>query len=330
MQVRGGRFAVTGGAGFIGSNLVRALLDGGAARVAVLDNLVRGRARNLEDLAGDRRLEVLLGDLREGWPAEAVVRDCDAVYHLAALRIPRCQERPDECLDSMVRGTYSLLDAAARHAVKKVIYASSVAVYGQPARLPVDEDAPAAPTTFYGAAKAAGEGLLRAFGARGAFQWTILRCFNVYGPRMDHAGPHTEVLVRWMRALRCGRPPKVFGDGETTLDLAHIDDVVTAYLAALAPRASGGVYNIGAGTQVSLAALARVLAAAAGSGLEPEFAAAPPAVLAPRMEASVERARRELGFVPRVPLSAGLASLWRWFCEVDTAAADAGNAEVAE
>lgn len=323
MQVRGGSFAVTGGAGFIGSTLVRALLDGGAARVVVLDNLVRGRSRNLDDLAGDRRLELLRGDLREGWPAEAVVRDCDAVYHLAALRIPRCQERPDECLDSMVRGTFALFEAAARHGVAKVIYASSVAVYGQPASLPVSEDAPLVPTTFYGVAKAAGEGLLRAFGARGAFQWTTLRCFNVYGPRMDHAGPHTEVLIRWMQAIRSGRPPEVFGDGATTLDLAHVDDVVTAYLAALSPQASSKVYNIGAGSQVSLAELARVLVAATGRRLQPEFAPVPPVALAPRMEASVALARRELGFVPRVSLSDGLASLWRWYTGLHVAPQDA-------
>src|SRR6058998_1542154 len=154
------------------------------------------------------------------------------VFHQAALRWTRCQEHPRECQEVMVDGTFNVLEAAADAKVSRLVLASSAVVYGEPIRLPIDEDHPLRGTTVYGAAKAANEQLARAFGQLRGLHTTALRYFNVYGPRMDIRSNYVEVMIRWLDLIDEGRPLTLFGDGSGSADFIFIDDVVRANMVA--------------------------------------------------------------------------------------------------
>ncbi len=309
------RYGITGGAGFVGSRIGAALLQGGASKVVAVDNLARGCRENLAGLLKDRRFELLEGDLRDREVRRRVTEDVDVLFHLAALRIPRCQESPDDCLTLMIDATFNLFDEAARAGVERVIYASSVAVYGEPAQLPVQETEAPTPITFYGAAKMAGEHLLEAFERSTALKGTVLRYFNAYGPGMDIRSRHVEVLVRWMSAIRDEQPIRIHGDGSTTLDLTYIDDLVAANLAALQPAAAGRTYNVASGAETSLLQLAETLGAVVDRPVRIERQESEKPSTPVRMVAAVKRAFDELGHRHSVSLEDGVARTWRWFLE---------------
>ncbi len=223
--VTGQRALVTGGAGTIGSAVVDQLVDAGAAEIVVLDNFVRGRRENLAeaaDRAGDR-LVVVEGDISDRALVNRLTAGTDLVFHLAAIRITQCAEEPRLALESLVDGTFTVLEAAAAHGVRKVIASSSASVYGLAEEFPTTErHHPYNNDTFYGAAKAFNEGMLRSFTAMYGLDYVALRYFNVYGPRMDVHGLYTEVLIRWMERIARGEPPLIFGDGAQTMDFVHV------------------------------------------------------------------------------------------------------------
>src|SRR5947208_16950199 len=192
----GARVVVTGGAGNIGSHLVDAVLAAGAREVVALDALVRGVPENLAHALGTGRARLVEIDIRDREAVRANIAGADVVFHQAALRWTRCQERPRECQEVMVDGTFNVLEAAADAKVSRVVLASSAVVYGDPRRLPIIEDHPLEGTTVYGAAKAANEQLARAFGQLRGLHTTALRYFNVYGPRIDIRSDYVEVLIR--------------------------------------------------------------------------------------------------------------------------------------
>ena len=189
------------------------------------------------------------------------MRGVDVVFHQAALRITRCADEPQLAVDVLVHGTQSVLDAAVRAGVRKVVAASSASVYGMAERFPTPEDQhPYNNDTLYGAAKAFNEGLLRSYHAMYGLDYVALRYFNVYGPRMDVHGVYTEVLVRWMERIADGRPPLILGDGRQTMDFVHVGDVARANVLAATRDATDEVFNVASGTETSLAELARVAA----------------------------------------------------------------------
>ncbi|NUT48539.1 MAG: SDR family NAD(P)-dependent oxidoreductase, partial [Saccharothrix sp.] len=237
--ITGQRALVTGGAGTIGSAVVDQLLAAGAAEVVVLDNFVRGRRENLADAAaaaGDR-LTVVEGDINDRALLADLSRGTDLVFHLAAIRITQCAEEPRLALECLVDGTFTVVEAAAAAGVKKVVASSSASVYGLAEEFPTTErHHPYNNDTFYGAAKAFNEGMLRSFHAMYGLDYVALRYFNVYGPRMDAHGKYTEVLIRWMERIAGGEPPLIFGDGAQTMDFVHVHDIARAnVLAAKAP-----------------------------------------------------------------------------------------------
>ncbi|HXG60036.1 MAG TPA: NAD-dependent epimerase/dehydratase family protein [Planctomycetota bacterium] len=290
---------VTGGAGFIGSHLVEALLAAGR-RVRVVDDLSTGRRERVPAGA-----EFLPADVNDA--AGAAVRGAEVVYHLAALpSVPRSVERPLESHRATAQGTMAILEASARAGVRRVVFAGSSSVYGDTATLPKREDMPPRPLSPYAAAKLAGEMYARAFAALGRVEAVCLRFFNVYGPRQDPDSPYAAVIPVFLRRAREGRPFPIYGDGLQTRDFTFVGDVVEGILAAgRAPGVSGRVYNIAAGRPVSVRDLARVLAAILG--VPDAVEARPPRPGDIRDSwADVSAARRDLGFAPRVPLEEGL------------------------
>ncbi|MDQ1581338.1 MAG: UDP-glucose 4-epimerase [Microbacteriaceae bacterium] len=312
--LRGADVLVTGGAGTIGSTIIDQLLEAGAGHVDVLDNLVRGRVANLDDALASGRVTLVEGDLRDRDLVHDVTRGKDLVFHEAAIRITQCAEEPRLALEVLVDGTFNVLEAAAEHAVDKVISASSASVYGLAEEFPTGErhhhhnnD------TFYGAAKSFNEGMLRSFRAMYGLDYVILRYFNVYGPRMDVHGLYTEVLVRWMERIADGRPPLIFGDGLQTMDFVFTGDIARANLLAASSDLAEGVYNIASGTETSLLGLAEALLEAMDSDLSVEHGSERAVNGVTRRLADISAARADLGFVAEVPLSEGLRELVEWW-----------------
>src|SRR5712692_9371713 len=194
----GARVVVTGGAGNVGSHLVDAALAAGAREVVAVDAMVRGAPENLAHALGTGRARLVELDIRDREAVQANIAGADVVFHQAALRWTRCQEHPRECQEVMVDGTFNVLEAASEAKVSRFVLASSAVVYGDPIRLPYDEDHPVGGTRVYGAAKVANEQMARAFAHATGLPTTILRYFNVYGPRQDIRSPYVEVMVKWI------------------------------------------------------------------------------------------------------------------------------------
>lgn len=323
----GAHVLVTGGAGTIGSTLVDQLLDAGAGRVVVLDNLVRGRRDNLAGALASGRVELVEGDIRDRDMVHDLVRGTDVVFHQAAIRITQCAEEPRLALEVLVDGTFTVLEAAAEHRVGKVVAASSASVYGMAEEFPTPErHHHHANDTFYGAAKSFTEGMARSFRAMSGLDVVMLRYFNVYGPRMDVHGLYTEVLVRWMERIADGLPPVIFGDGRQTMDFVFARDVARANVLAAGSDVVEGVYNVASGTETSLLGLAEALLRAMGSDLHVEHGPERVVNGVVRRLADTTAARRDLGFTAQVGLEDGLRELVAWWRPQRAAVAAGRNA----
>ena len=290
---------VTGGAGFIGSHLVKRLQEAGAARVVVLDAFRRPAPPGLKADA----VRFTLGQD----PPEALddpLRGIDFLFHFAAEKHRTARENPQRALQGNVIGTHDLLAAAARAGVKKVVYASSVYVYGRDRAPAMVETEVPRPDTVYGISKLAGEHLLARFGQDGGPAWVALRYFFVYGPGQEHGG-YPSLIVRSLERLRAGEPPTIYGDGQQALDYVYVDDAVEAALVSMTSPVSGEVFNVGSGTPASVGRVVDELIRATGRAvrathLDPDETAGSSRV------ANVEKIRQGLGWTARVPLREGL------------------------
>jgi UDP-glucose 4-epimerase len=300
-------YLVTGGAGFIGSHVVEALVGRGA-RVRVLDDLSTGREENLAAVAD--QVELVVGDVVDPEVASAAVAGCEYVIHLAAIAsVQASLETPRRTHRVNVDGTLTVLEAARRAEVQRVIFASSAAIYGDHTALPLSECLPPISLSPYAASKAAGESYCRAFWASYDLPTVTLRFFNVYGPRQDPNSPYSGVISVFADRMSCGGRPIIYGDGEQTRDFVYVKDVVRSVLAACERDAAvGGVFNIANGQQTSVLELVEVLNRILGSELQPQFA--PPRAGEVRYsQADVRRAREALGIDAQVPLEEGLRDL---------------------
>jgi UDP-glucose 4-epimerase len=312
--IEGQRCLVTGGAGTIGSTIVDQLVEAGAREVVVLDNFVRGRLENLAGVVDSPTVRVVEGDIRDRGVVTEVMAGIDVVFHQAAIRITQCAEDPRLALQVLVDGTYEVVEAAADAGVRKMVAASSASVYGLAKQFPTSEQHhPYANDTFYGAAKTFNEGLLRSFHAMRGLDYVALRYFNVYGPRMDVHGLYTEVLVRWMERIEAGQSPLILGDGTQTMDFVFTEDIARANLLAASLDLTDEVFNIGSGTETSLAELARSLLRAMDSDLPLEFG--PPRGVngVTRRLADVSHAAERLGWKAETSLQEGLQRLVTWW-----------------
>jgi UDP-glucose 4-epimerase len=315
------RALITGGAGLIGSHIADALVDAGALEIVVLDNFSRGSRENLARADASGRLRIVEGDVRDAATVAQALEGATVVFHQAAIRITQCAEEPRLAREVLVDGTFNVLEAAARAGVRKVVAASSASVYGLAEEFPTAEaHHPYANRTLYGAAKLFNEGMLRSFNEMYGLDYVALRYFNVYGPRMDVHGAYTEVLIRWMEAIAAGRPPVIFGTGTDTMDFVHVEDIARANLLAATSAMTDSVYNIGTGVETSLNVLAATLLAVMQSPLRPEYAPPRKVNAVPRRLASIDNARRLLGFRARIALDDGLRSLVAWWREQHTSA----------
>jgi len=296
---------VTGGGGFIGSNLVERLLRGGA-RVRVLDNFATGRRENLIDVLGD--IELIEGDIQSYERVHNAVRGCEVVFHLAALpSVPRSIQDPLTSNASNVIGTLNVLLAARDEGVRRVVYASSSSVYGANRELPKREEMPAVPIAPYAVAKLAAENYCRSFSEVYGLETVSLRYFNVFGPRQDPLSQYAAVIPNFITALMRGEPPVIYGDGEQSRDFTYVENAVEAnLLAADAPNVRGQVFNIACGERISLNELVTELRSLTGRDLEPVHEPARPGDIRHSL-ADISRAREALGYEVNVDVREGLA-----------------------
>lgn len=314
VEIAGARALVTGGAGTIGSHVVDQLVAGGAAEVVVLDNFVRGRRENLARALPHGGVRLVEGDIRDAALVHELTRGKDLVFHLAAIRITQCAEEPRLANEVLVDGTFNVLEAAATAQVRKVVLSSSASVYGLADEFPTTErHHPWHNDTFYGAAKAFNEGMLRSFHSMYGLDYVALRYFNVYGPRMDIHGLYTEVLIRWMERIEAGNPPLILGDGRQTMDFVHVADIARANILAARADVTDEVFNIASGTETSLVELARALSEVMKSDLAPEHGPARAVNGVTRRLADTTAAERRLGFRAEIGLHEGLQGLVDWW-----------------
>jgi UDP-glucose 4-epimerase len=299
------RVLVTGGAGFIGSHLVKALVKAGH-QVRVLDNLSTGSIENLADVLN--AIEFVRGDVRDYGTVEYAVRGVDAVVHLAALiDVAESVEKPDLYFDVNIRDTYNV--AKALRNIDTFVFTSSSAVYGEPIKVPIPEDHPLMPKSPYAASKVSGEAFVQAFANQYGFRPVILRLFNVYGPKQSRA--YAGVIIEFIRRVSRGEPPIVFGDGEQTRDFVHVSDVVEAIMLSLRNEGVRGVLNIGSGEGITINYLANLILKLMGrEDLRPIYATPRPGDIRHSI-ADITRARKGLGFKPKVELEVGIKELIR-------------------
>ena len=261
--------AVTGGAGFIGSHLVDALVERGA-RVTVLDDLSTGFERNLEGVRD--RIRLIEGDIRDPEACRVALSEAGFVFHLAARgSVPRSMADPVPTIDINVRGSATVFAACRDAKVPAVIYASSSSVYGDSVALPKREGEEGRPLSPYAFSKVAGERIAELFCRCYGMKILGLRYFNVFGPRQDPNGPYAAVVPRFFAAVRNGEPPIIFGDGEQSRDFTYVSDVVRANLLAAGapPSAWGRAYNVAPGAGATVNGLARAILAECKGGPDP-------------------------------------------------------------
>jgi UDP-glucose 4-epimerase len=305
------KIVITGGAGFIGSALARALVARGDD-VSVLDNFSSGKRENLHELAGS--LTVVEGDILDAGLLDRVFAGAEVVFHEAAIpSVPRSLAAPVASHNANATGTLSVLEAARRCKVRRVVYAGSSSAYGEPPRLPVVETMAPAPLSPYAVSKLAGEHYCRVYARVFGVQAVILRYFNVFGPRQDPTSQYAAVIPRFITAALDGLAPTVYGDGEQSRDFCFIDNVVAANLrAADAEGASGKVFNIACGTGTSLNRVLALLGEALG---RPVSARHEPARAGDvrRSLADISQAKAVLGYAAAVDFPTGLRRSLEWF-----------------
>ncbi len=307
------RVLVTGGAGFIGSHLVRRLLDRGH-EVRVIDNLVTGFRHNLAGVID--QVEFIEADICDFAACARATEGRDVVYHVAALpSVPRSMADPLGTHNTNVNGTLNLLEAGRAAGVRRFVYSSSSSAYGDTAVLPKVESAEPLPRSPYAAAKLSGELYTLAYARAGLMEGVALRYFNVFGPRQDPNGPYAAIIPLLFRAALTETPVTIFGDGGQTRDFTYVDNVVDANLLAgegIASRVSGHAVNVGAGSRTSLLDLVRMVEEVSGRPIAVDHGTDRPGDVRDS-QAGMDRAAMVLGYVPRVSVRAGLAHLWTWY-----------------
>jgi len=310
MELSGQRVLVTGGAGFIGSELVRQLAEQNAD-VLVVDNLVNGRRENVEGLG--RGVRLVVRDVRDADGMREILKDVNLVFHLACLGVRHSIHSPRENHDVNATGTLTVLALARECGVTRFVYVSSSEVYGTARCVPMTEEHPTFPKTVYGASKLAGECYSRAYHDSYGYPTVVIRPFNTYGPRCHHEGDSGEVIPKFLLRCLAGRPMVIFGDGAQTRDFTYVSDTARGILlAGTSDDAVGRTINLGSGHELSINDLAIEVARVAGK--EPaveKIAPRPGDVL--RLFADVSAAERLCGYQPAVSLPDGLLRLKHWY-----------------
>lgn len=302
MSKEGNTVLVTGGAGFIGSHLVETLAKKGY-HVKVLDVLHRGTLQYIQPLMDRGCVEYIDGDIRYKDAVDKAMEDVSYVYHLAATNINRSQVYPEESFDVNFKGAQVVFKSALDYKVKKVMFASSASVYGQPKILPMSESHDLDPITPYCVSKLSAEYLLR-FYSKFGLKFVVFRYFNVYGLRQHTDSYYTSVIILFLKRLLNGDAPTIIGSGEQSMDFVNVKDVVKANIMGMESDVENQIFNVGTGKSTSIKELAYMLRDFANSDAEPIFQ--PREVLVTERRADIRKAKELLGFEANISVEEGL------------------------
>jgi len=304
-------YLVTGGAGFIGSNIAERLLKAGS-RVRIIDNFMTGKRENIEPFLSD--IELIEGDIRNMKDVKKAVAGVDYILHQAAMRsVPKSVDNPALTNEINVEGTLNVLVAAKEAKVKRLVYASSSSVYGECEVFPEREDFVPRPISPYAVSKLAGEHYAYTFSKTYGLETASLRYFNVFGPRQNPESKYSTVIPAFVTRMMAGKAPTVEGSGTQTRDFTYVDNVVQANLvAAKADGASGEVFNIACGNSFSVLDIVKELNKFLGSDIKPDFAP-PRRGDVQKTIADISKMKRILGIKPKVEFAQGLKKTLEWW-----------------
>ncbi len=310
------KIGVTGGAGYVGSNLVKSLISG-KNEVVSIDNLMNGDYSHLRTQGAGDAAKLLEGDIRDLEFMVEAFEGCDAIVHLAALPgLVKCRERPEEAASINVYGTYNVLEAVRRLGIGKVVFCSTAAVYGKPAEMPVTEGIPLRPLNLYGVTKLAGERLMDVFSDNHGIATTSLRFGNVFGVGLFTN--YDTVIPKFVRMGLNGEGLTVYGDGSSTRDYVHVDDIARALILALESKSNGSeVYNVG-GETMEIGVLAKLIVESLRKSTEEEVAIInhpPRAGETKEFSYNLEKIRRGLGYEPSWSIQAGIEQIIKFRLE---------------
>lgn len=304
---------VTGGAGFIGSNIVKALLEM-SVKVRVVDNFSTGRKQNIMSFLHNKKFELIEGDLRNYNLVESAVIGVECILHQGALpSVSRSIDDPITSNDVNIHGTLNVLEAAKRHGIKRVIYASSSSVYGNSTCLPKNEDMLAMPMSPYALTKHTAEKYCQIYYQLYGLETICLRYFNVFGPNQDPSSQYSAVISKFINLMKKGMPPTIYGDGKQSRDFTFVENNVEAnLLACMVKKAGGQVFNIACGQSYTVIELVQQINKILGTKIEPVFSSERLGEVKHSL-ADIKKAKELLGFKPKVDFLAGLIKTVEYF-----------------
>ena len=315
MRFKGKKVLVTGGAGFVGSNLVAKLVDEGAI-VTVLDDLFTGALSSIKSLRNTNFVE---GSVTEYNLVEDLVQNVEVVFNLAARNIIVSTQKPREDFNVNVGGMLNILLAAKKYGIEKIVYTSSASVYGNSHYIPVNEDDHLHILNPYAASKLAAENYCMAFYESYDVPVTILRYSNVYGINQLPTNPYCGVISKFLNSVLNNIPPQIHGDGEQTRDYTFVDDTVEAtMLAALSPKVVGEVLNVGTGKEISVKSLVNTILEISGKNIKPVFIDRRDIDNIRRRVLNIEKVRKSLKWIPTTTLETGLKKTYDWLLLKDS------------
>lgn len=312
-DLRNSTVLVTGGAGTVGSHVVDALIAEQAKKIIVYDNFSAGNQENLREALAQSLtdVQVVVGDVLHREDLDEAMQGVNYVFHQASVLLLESMKKPQKAIDVNIQGSFNVFEASLKAGVKKVVWASSASVFGDPLRLPVDEDHPFNNKTFYGATKIAAEAIATSLNFSQGLKHVGLRYYNIYGPRQGIRGAYAQILPRWCERIERGEPIIIFSDGSQSMDLIYVRDIARANICALKSDCTNDFFNIGTGIETTVKQLAHLLLDVTGCKL--------PAVYEPhdvnlvkRRQCSTVRAKEKMGFVAQTSLRAGLLEYWQW------------------
>ncbi|MDF1678694.1 MAG: NAD-dependent epimerase/dehydratase family protein [Legionellaceae bacterium] len=316
-KLSGAKVLVLGGAGFIGSQVVRELLKTDVKEVIVYDNFARGKLSNLSDCLEDKRCSIFPfgGDIREVDILDKAFEGVDFVFHLAAMWLLHCKDFPRTAFDVNVAGTFNVLEACVKHKIKKLIYSSSASVYGDAVELPMTESHPFNNKNFYGATKISGEAMCTAFHDRYGLEVIGLRYMNVYGPGQDQHAVYSGVVPIMLNKVDENVAPVINGDGSQAYDFIYVEDVARSNLVALESNTPYGFYNVGTEVQTTVRQLCDLILELKASSLNviyKPYDENDARQLVKNRIGSAKKASEDLDFMYRYALKDGLNKLIAW------------------
>jgi len=317
MDIKGKKFLVIGGAGFIGSHVVSELLKHDVKEVIVFDNFARGKVSNLREQLQDPRCSIFSdgGDIREVDVLDKAVSQVDGVFHLAAMWLLHCKDYPRTAFDVNIQGTFNVLEACVNNNVERLVYSSSASVYGDALEVPMTEEHPFNNRNFYGATKIAGEAMARAFHDRYGLSYVGLRYMNVYGPHQDQTAAYTGVIPIMLNKIDANEAPTINGDGTQAYDFVTVQDTARCNILAMEAEVNDEFYNVGTGIQTSIKELCDLILDLRQSNLKvtySPYSAEDARQFVQNRIGSPDKAIKELDFNFQDSLKDGLLRLIDW------------------